>query len=296
MHFYVVVRALNRRRGARRFLISSLAVGTLLVSILGGCSGSSQTSQDLLSQIKQRGVLKVGTFTIPPEAWVDTNSGEWKGIDAEFAGPIAKKLGVKIEPVLLDHAALVPSITSGRVDMIAALYKTPERAKTLKYNQEPAWCAGDIVVTSDSNKSINSFTDLKSKTIGVVRASAQEIAAKKLEQEDGATVKEYESADPMLLDVKAGRVDAAIWWSYTYDYALQKNPQYGVHKVGVIPPQFYGMDKYQCNYYVFPKKASSDSLIQVVDEVTKSIKSDGTAKSILAGYGLTGDSYLTGTP
>ena len=45
---------------------------------------------DLLSDIKSRGYIRVGTFSIPPECWIDIGSGEWLGIDADFTKAIAK--------------------------------------------------------------------------------------------------------------------------------------------------------------------------------------------------------------
>ena len=102
----------------------------ILVSLIVLASASTSVmAADRLKEIKERGFIRVGTFSIPPESWIDINSGEWLGVDADFSKAIAKSLGVEYDPVILTHAALAPALQSGRVDVIAGLYKTPGTRK-----------------------------------------------------------------------------------------------------------------------------------------------------------------------
>jgi polar amino acid transport system substrate-binding protein len=114
-------------------------------------ASASAQAADLLQEIKDRGFIRIGTFSIPPESWVDISSGEWLGVDADFSIAIAKSLGVEYDPVILTHAALAPALQSGRVDVIAGLYKTPERQEVMAYNAIPFWYGVDVLVAkSDS--------------------------------------------------------------------------------------------------------------------------------------------------
>jgi polar amino acid transport system substrate-binding protein len=197
----------------RRSFLAGAAVAPLLLT------GRLADAGDLLSDIKSRGYMRVGTFSIPPECWIDIGSGEWLGIDADWTNGIAKAIGVDVDPVVITHAALAPSLQSGRLDAIAGLYRTEERKKVMAYNDLPIWYGIDVLITQKSNGAINSFADMKGKSLGTVRGSAQEQEATKLQAKFGVgDIKKYETADPMLLDLKAGRIDAAIWWGFTFDY------------------------------------------------------------------------------
>jgi len=250
---------------------------------------------DLLSDIKSRGYIRVGTFSIPPECWIDIGSGEWLGIDADFTKAIAKAIGVDVDPVVITHAALAPSLQSGRLDAIAGLYRTEDRKKVMAYNELPFWYGIDVLIAQKANDAIKSFADMKGKSLGTVRGSAQEQEATKLHDKFGVgDIKKYETADPMLLDLKAGRIDAAIWWGFTFDYALQQNPNYELKVVEYMPPEYLGSDKLPGTFYVF-RQEGSESLIKAFDSQIKTLLDGGEGKKIMAKYGLTNPAYLTGS-
>src|SRR5689334_21998686 len=128
----------------RRFGRSSFHV--LLGLIVLASLSNSALAADRLKEIKERGFVRIGTFSIPPESWIDIGSGEWLGVDADFSKAIAKSLGVEYDPVILTHAALAPALQSGRVDVIAGLYRTSEREKVMAYNKIPFWYGVDVMV------------------------------------------------------------------------------------------------------------------------------------------------------
>jgi len=277
----------------RNFGRSSLLILVTLMVLASMCT--SGMAADRLKEIKDRGFIRVGTFSIPPESWIDIGSGEWLGVDADFSKAIAKSLGVEYDPVILTHAALAPALQSGRVDVIAGLYKTAEREKVMAYNAIPFWYGVDVLV-AQTKSNLKGFADLKGKSIGTVRGSAQEGEATQIQEKfKTGEIKKYESADPMLMDLRAGRIDAAIWWGYTYDYAVQQNPDYDLKVVEYLAPEFLGSDTLPATYYVF-KKEGTESLIQAFDAEIKRLQDSGEAKAILDKYGLTNPGYFTGKP
>jgi len=254
----------------------------------------SALSADLLAEIKKRGYMRVGAFSIPPESWIDIGSGEWMGIDADFTKTIGKSLGVEVDPVILTHSALAPALQSGRVDTIVGLYRTEERKKVMAYNELPIWYGVDVLIARKDDGSIKSFADMKGKVLGTVRGSAQEQEATKLQEKFGAgEIRKYESADPMLMDLKAGRVDAAIWWGFTFDYAVIQNPSYDLKVVEYMPPEYLGSDMLPGTFFVFAKEGTQ-SLIKAFDAEIKRLLDGGEGKTIMAKYGLTSPAYLTG--
>ena len=92
----------------RRSFLAGAAVAPLLLTAHPAAAG------DLLSEVKTRGYIRVGTFSIPPECWIEIGSGEWLGIDADFTKAIAKAIGVDVDPVVITHAATGPAADSRR--------------------------------------------------------------------------------------------------------------------------------------------------------------------------------------
>jgi polar amino acid transport system substrate-binding protein len=272
---------------------TTLLAGSVVAASLAGGNAAEAEDEDLLAQIKKRGFMRVGTFSIPPEAWIDIESGEWKGIDADFTFAIAKSIGVDADPVVLVHAALAPALQANRVDVIAGLYRTAEREKVMAYNTVPFWYGIDVLLTRKTG-GIDKAEDLKGKVLGTVRGSAQELEAAELQKRFGvADIRKFDSADPMLLDLKAGRLDGAIWWGFTFDYATQKNPDYDFKVVEYLPPEYLGSPTLPATYYVFAKNGTQ-SLIEAFDKEIKNLKAAGEDKKIMASYGLTNPSYTTG--
>jgi polar amino acid transport system substrate-binding protein len=276
----------------RRHFTTTLA-GMTGAALLGGKMARAEEADDLLTQIKKRGFMRVGTFSIPPEAWIDIDTGAWKGIDADFTTAIAKSIGVEVDPVVLVHAALAPALEANRVDVIAGLYRTAEREKVMAYNKVPFWYGIDVLVARN-NGGVDKVEDLKGKIIGTVRGSAQELEAEELKKRFGlAEIRKFDAADTMLLDLKAERLDAAIWWGYTFDYAVQKNPTYDFKVVEYIPPEYLGGTKLPATHYVFAK-AGTESLIAAFDVEISRMQSAGEDKKIMDSYGLTNPAYITG--
>jgi polar amino acid transport system substrate-binding protein len=250
-------------------------------------------ADDLLQEIKDRGYIRVGTFSIPPETWIDIDSGDWKGIDADFTKAIAEAIGVEVDPIVLQHSALAPALQSGRVDVIAGLYRTAEREQVMAYNEVPIWYGIDVLIAQKASD-IGEFADMKGKILGVVRGSAQELEATKLQERFGVgEIRKYEQADPMLMDLKAGRLDGAIWWGFTFDYAAQQNPSYDFKVVEYLPPEYLDSETLPAVYYVFAKEGT-DGLIKAFDDQISKMLEAGKSEEIMAKYGLTNPAYTTG--
>ena len=150
-------------------------------------------------------------------------------------------------------------------------------------------------LTQKSQDGINSFADMKGKTLGTVRGSAQELEATELQKNFGVgDIRKYEAADPMLLDLKAGRIDAAIWWGFTFDYAIQQNPNYELKVVEYMTPQYLGSDKLPATHNAF-RKDGSESLIAAFDAEIKRLLESGEGMAMMEKYGLTSTAYLSGS-
>jgi ABC-type amino acid transport substrate-binding protein len=137
------------------------AFNTGLVGMAGATliGSAARAEDDLLAQIKKRGYMRVGTFSIPPEAWIDINSGEWKGIDADFTHAIAASIGVEADPVVLVHAALAPALEA-TASMSLPASTAPRSARrswpTTKCPSGTAWTSSSRSARAASTSSISS--------------------------------------------------------------------------------------------------------------------------------------------
>lgn len=82
------------------------------------------------------GVLKFGTSAVTePFSFVD-GSQKVVGFDIELASYVARELGMKLEVVNMDFGAMIPALTTGKVDMIGACITiTDERAKSVLFSE-----------------------------------------------------------------------------------------------------------------------------------------------------------------
>ena len=101
-----------------------------------------------IDAIKKAGILRVGVLANAP--WLienTTNGGEhWSGPAWDLAKEYAKRLNVKLEPVLVSHETKVPVLASNQVDIsITALAETPERIAVfdfILYSNTSVWMFG----------------------------------------------------------------------------------------------------------------------------------------------------------
>ena len=114
-----------------RFIVACVAVGMI-------ASAGSAWAQDVpapgtsppVDAIKKSGVLRVAVLANAP--WLVENTkatgDKWSGPAWTIASEYAKRLGVKLDPILVSHETKVPVLAANQVDMtITPLAETPER-------------------------------------------------------------------------------------------------------------------------------------------------------------------------
>jgi polar amino acid transport system substrate-binding protein len=82
-----------------------------------------------IDAIRKAGALRVGVLANAPWLVESTTGGEqWSGPAWVLAGEYAKRLGVKVSPVLVSHETKIPVLAANQVDIsITALAETPDR-------------------------------------------------------------------------------------------------------------------------------------------------------------------------
>src|SRR3954471_16131816 len=181
-------------RKLRRVLLGSLA-------LLGA---------SLSAPVRAEQTLKVGsTPTGIPFTFLDTQTNKIQGIMLDIATAIGKAAGfaVQIEP--MQFWALIGSLTSNRIDLIAAaMYITEPRKQVIDFSG-PIYTYGDgLLVPKSDPKDYKDISELKGAVVGaqVGTAFVEPLQKSGLFTE----VKLYDTIPDIMRDVNAGRIKAGF--------------------------------------------------------------------------------------
>ena len=186
-------------------------------------------------------VLVVATSAdFPPFEYIDPDTQEITGFDVELIKMIGEKIGYKIEMRNMAFDSLIPSLQTGKVDVvIAALTITEEREQVIDFSK-PYWHADQaIVARKDSNIVINSPEDLKGKVIGASMGTTGFLWVKDNIGEDECTLNAYSSFVDAVQALVSGQVDLVIMdttvvssFEKSYDikqvYTVETGENYGI--------------------------------------------------------------------
>jgi polar amino acid transport system substrate-binding protein len=151
-------------------------LGGLLAVILAtagtACSTSEASTADgssLLDDIREAGVLKVGTrVDNPPHSSYD-DGGDWVGFDVDIATAIADRWGVRLELVQVDELTRISYLHNGRIDLaVASISKTVDRGVEVDFSQTYFFSTQTFLVRAGE---VESYEDLVGQPVAASRGS-----------------------------------------------------------------------------------------------------------------------------
>lgn len=167
------------------------------------CAAAAPALADL-QQIKDAGKIRIAVaMGIPQYSFVDGQM-QPTGSDVETAKMLAEDLGVKLELIEITNAARVPTIQTGKADLVvSALGITDERKQAIDFSVPYATLS--IIVAAPASEAISSYADLTGKRIGVTRATTndQDITA----QTNGAEILRFEDDATLITAAVSGQLD-----------------------------------------------------------------------------------------
>ena len=210
----------------------------LLTLVAAGCTssgGSNATDSDggksLLTEIQDRGVLRVGiTLKFEPQSYRDAND-EPAGYDVELLKVMASDLGVELELIDQEFEALIPGLLAGNFDIISSGFgNNPERAKAVWFS--PPYIPFQQLAAVNADAGISSLDDLNApgrRITALIGSTAANLVRERFPE---AELVELEQ-QPAFLEVVSGRADATITESFLALRLEQENPD----TVVVIDPE-----------------------------------------------------------
>jgi len=115
-----------------------------------------------IEKVLRSGKLRVGMSTFVPWA-MQSKTGEWVGFEIDVAKRLAKDMGVEIEFVPTKWEGLIPSLLTGKFDLvIAGMTGTPQRALKINFTQPYDFTGTQICIHKDYADKIKTPMDLNS--------------------------------------------------------------------------------------------------------------------------------------
>jgi polar amino acid transport system substrate-binding protein len=262
------------------------------IMLLAGCGGektatsSSGEKSNTLDEIKKRGVLIVGSSNDAPFAFIDKDTKQFSGIDAEIITEIAKRLGIpKVEMKEVKFENLLLELNNKNIDMVTdGMYVKPEREKIASFTN--IWYKEGEALVVPKDSPIKGIEDLKDKVVGGQKGTAFLEFAQKLQKEGKIKeVKVFGSQAELLLAVNTNKIDACITDSAVAGYSITKDPSLNLKLVSPYKAQAAG------NIAAAVRKEDKDLLDAINKELNK-LKEEGFVLKVLKKYGLNEDNVV----
>lgn len=202
-------------KGLKKLL--GLTLAAMMTMSLVGCSssgdnGESGEAADKLQQIKDSGVLKVGTSAeYSPYEFHKVVDGEDKivGFDDFIVQEIAKDMGVKVEYTDMDFDGLLGALQADKVDIVlAGMTPNEERKKSVDFSEIYYTNSNVCIVAKGKEDSIKSSDDLKKLKVGVQKGTTQ---ADYVTGDLGITnATQLKKIPDLMLELQNGKIDVIV--------------------------------------------------------------------------------------
>ena len=221
--------------------------------------------------------LKMGTnASFPPYEFYDDETGEIVGIDAEVAAAICAKLGCDLEIVDMDFDAIIPAVTTGKIDFgMAGMTVTEERMQSVDFTTSYATGIQVVIVKEDSE--ITSVDDLFAEganhKIGVQQGTTGDLYCSwDIEDEGLGSVERFKNGTDAVLALTSGKVDCVV-----IDNEPAKNYIAANEGLKILDTE-YAVEDYAIAL------AKDSELTEKINAALEELIADGTVQAIIDKY------------
>jgi len=201
--------------GKKRVITMATAVIMMLMFCLAGSVAADDINKELakssiIDKVMRKGKLRVGLASFVPWAMQD-KKGEWIGFEIDVAKQLAEDMGVKIEFVPTKWEGLIPSLLTGKFDLIiAGMTGTPQRALKINFTNPYDYSGMNVVVHKDFMAGVTEYMDLDKKGNTIVSRVGTTGAALSKETYKNATVRLFPDEGPMVQELLNGKASALL--------------------------------------------------------------------------------------
>ena len=238
--------------------------------------------------LAEAGVLSVAITGDMPG--LVARDGKLAGYDGDILQIAAEKLGLTIKPVPMEWSGAIAAVQTGRVDIIGGnVAWTKQRAETLSMTDPTGYFQNGI--TSRKEAGWHMLKDLENRKVGSMTGFSFLPELRKIA---GIELSLYDSTDAALRDLLAGRVDALVGDPPVIDYALSKNPDWGLVNLAFTDnnpdfPLLTGLGR----QYVFGLSKENAGLTAALNKEIRKLWTTCEVKEIGKRYGNVGEANYT---
>lgn len=156
-----------------------------------------------------------------------TKDGKLVGIDGDIMTKVAEKLGLEVEPALMEWSAEIESVKARRVDIMHGMMGWTKPRTEVIVMTDPIYFAGSLM-TQRKGEGITKLEQLKGKRLATIQGYAQVSELKTFNPD----VKLYETSDAAIRDLVAGRIDVLFSDPPMMQYISTQQPEL---KIELIP-------------------------------------------------------------
>ena len=198
----------------KRFLVTAIVLVSVFVLSLAVSTSAGEIQRKLVAesaieQIAKRGVIKVGMDVFVPWAMKD-KKGELIGFEIDIAKKVAKDLGVKIEFVPTKWSGIIPSLITGKFDvLIGGMTITTQRNLKINFTR-PYYYTEQGLMAHKKKAAGFKVSDFNSPgvTIAARLGSTAAVAAK--QQFPKAKLRLFDDEPAAVQELRNGNVHAMV--------------------------------------------------------------------------------------
>ena len=175
--------------------------------------------------------LRVGIVSDLGMTFSFVKDGKVVGLEIELAMRFAEYMGLKYVPVDMQFGSIISSLSTSKIDLaICSMMITEEREKQVDFS-DPYYESGISIIARKNNivKGTPKYTkleDIADKTIGIYSGTVHDkfIA----ENYPKAKIKRFDLSADMVLSLRTGKIDVAMFDMAATKVIINKNPDLGV--------------------------------------------------------------------
>lgn len=211
---------------SKRSILPGLSALTLCAA-----TGLAQ-AQALPARIVEKKTLSVANVpNYPPLEFKDPKTGTLTGLDIDLGNAIAQKLGIAIKWEEIGFEAMIPALTTGRVDMIlSGISDLPTRRESLDFVDYLA-SGAQFYTNADRKDEFKDLAALCGKKVGASRRTSfpkeMEGWSKENCEAKGKPAMQIvgtEGSADARTQLRQKRLDAAVQGSETLPYLMNQEP------------------------------------------------------------------------
>ncbi|MDD0841741.1 response regulator [Pseudomonas sp. Gutcm_11s] len=200
--------------------MSRLCCLLLFCLLPAAASAALQLDEHERTWLSEHPVLRVGIERSgwPPFDVID-EQGRHRGLSGDYLSLLAQRLGVRLEPVLLDdwNAALA-ALRDGHVDLLPSVARTPEREATMAFS-EPYLVSSSLIFTRE-DVDVQRIGGLAGKQVAIERGYVLQQGLR--EAVPDVRIIEVRDTEAALRAVSSGRADAYVGDMIVASYLIRQ--------------------------------------------------------------------------